>query len=296
MSASQQSTFKAATWMAGSIASFIAMSVAGRETTKVLDVVQVMELRALIGLLVLLPIVFASGGLSAMRTRHPLLHIARNVTHYTGQLAWLYALTLIPLAELISIEFTTPLWTAVLAVAFLGEKLTRPRVTAIVLGLIGVLIILRPGGGTIGMGHLLVLFAAATYGVSMTMVKFLTRDDSVLKIIFWMMVIQLILGIVPSALVWQAPPPGLWPWILLIGITGMTSHFCLARALTYADATVVSPMDFLRLPLTALVGWVLYSERLDAMTVIGAVLILAGNLVNLRRRQPTPDEAATTGP
>ena len=87
----------------------------------------------------------SAGGFAAMRTRRPLQHIGRNVAHYIGQFAWLYALTLIPLAQLISIEFTTPIWTALLATAFLGEKLTRPRIAAIALGLIGIVIIVRPG-------------------------------------------------------------------------------------------------------------------------------------------------------
>src|SRR5438445_2264878 len=101
---------KAAFWMALSITSFLGMSVAGRATTAELNVFQVLELRSVIGFFILLPLVLTSGGFAAMRTQRPLAHIARNVIHYTGQAAWLYALTLIPLAVLISIEFTTPIW------------------------------------------------------------------------------------------------------------------------------------------------------------------------------------------
>jgi drug/metabolite transporter (DMT)-like permease len=278
--------------MALSIASFLGMTVAGRETTNALNVFQVTELRSVVGFIILLPLVLASGGFAAMKTQRPMQHIARNVVHYMGQAGWLYALTLIPLAELVSIEFTTPIWTAILAVMFLGEKLNVRKLVAITFGMLGVLVIVRPGMGTMETGHLIVLCAAVSFGISMVMVKSLTRTESVVRIIFWMLVVQSVIGLIPAWMEWRNPPLSLWPWIVAIAFTGMSSHFCLARALTYADATIVSPMDFLRLPFTAMVGWLIYSENVDAFTIGGAALILLGNLVNLRRRAMKPDEAA----
>lgn len=292
--APQPSIVKAAFWMALSIASFLAMSVAGRETTRVLNVFQVLELRSVIGWFILLPAVLATGGVASMRSSRLPLHIARNAVHYVGQGAWLYALTLIPLGVLVSIEFTTPIWTALLAVAFLGEKLDKARVASVVLGLIGVVIIVRPSAGSLSTGHLVVLGAAVCFGISMVMVKSLTRTDMVLRIIFWMLVVQSIIGLVPALYEWQNPPLYLWPWIIVIAFSGMSSHLCLARALTYADATLVSPMDFLRVPLSALLGWAVYSEQIDAFTALGAVLVLSGNLLNIQRRQPRPAEAAAS--
>ena len=285
---------KAAFWMALSIASFLTMSVAGRETTDVLNVFQVLELRSFIGFLILLPLVLAQGGFAAMRSQRMPLHVARNLVHYTGQAAWLYALTLIPLGVLISIEFTTPIWTALLAVSFLGERLNRARLASIVLGLIGVVVIVRPSAGSVDPGHLFVLGAAVCFGMSMVMVKSLTRTDSVVRIIFWMLIFQSVIGLVPALYEWRNPPLALWPWIVVIAFTGMSSHFCLARALAHADATLISPMDFLRVPLSALIGWLLYSEQIDALTAVGAALILAGNLLNLQRRAPKPAEVATS--
>lgn len=293
MASPEPSNLKAALWMAASIASFLTMSVAGRETASVLSVFQVLEMRSVIGFLMLLPLVYAAGGLPAMRTQRPWLHISRNVVHYIGQFGWLYALMLIPLAELISIEFTTPIWTALLAVTFLGEKLTRPRITAIVLGLVGVLIIVRPGVQAIQTGHLVMLGGAVLFGISMVMVKSLTRTDNVVRIIFWMLIIQSAIGLVPAIYLWKAPPPDVWPWILVIAFTGTSSHFCLARALSYADATLVSPIDFLRLPLSALLGWLVYHEQIDVWTAAGAVLILSGNLLNLRGKAGREAEPVT---
>lgn len=275
---------KAAFWMALSIASFLLMSVAGRMTTTVLSVFQVLELRSIIGWFILLPLVLARGGFAAMASQRLPLHIARNIVHYVGQGAWLYALTLIPLGVLVSIEFTTPIWTALLAVLFLGEKLNRGRIASIIFGLIGVIIIVRPSAGSIEPGHLIVLGAAVCFGASVVMVKALTRTDSVVRIIFWMLVVQSVLGLVPALIQWRNPPLEVWPWLLVIGFTGMSSHFCMARALTYADATLISPMDFLRVPLSALIGWLLYKEQIDIFTAGGAALILTGNLLNLPRR------------
>jgi len=288
-----QSTLKAALWMGGSIVSFMIMTVAGRAVIPALDVFQVMEMRSIIGWFILLPLVFASGGFAAMRTRRPMQHIGRNVVHYAGQFAWLQALTLIPLAQLISIEFTTPIWGALLAVFFLGERMNMRKIAAIVFGLIGVLVIVRPGATHIEPGHLIMLAGAVFFGISVIMVKSLTRTDKVVTIIFWMLIIQSVIGIVPAIMVWRTPTPDMWPWIVLISFTGMSSHFCMARALTYADATVVMPMDFLRLPLSALIGYLLYSESIDLFTAIGAALILAGNLFNMPRRAREPELATS---
>ena len=261
-----QSTMRAALWMGGSIASFLTMTVAGRAIMPALDVFQVMEMRSVIGWFILLPLVLASGGFAAMRTKRPLQHIGRNVVHYAGQFAWLQALTMIPLAQLISIEFTTPIWGALLAVLFLGERMGARKVAAIVLGLVGVLVIVRPGATAVDPGHLIMLAGAVAFGISVVMVKSLTRTDSVVAIIFWMLIIQSVIGLVPAIAVWRTPAPELWPWILLVSFTGMSSHFCMARALSYAEATVVMPMDFLRLPLSALIGFLLYSEQIDTFT------------------------------
>ncbi|MEP9388177.1 DMT family transporter [Mesorhizobium sp. KR9-304] len=291
--AETHSTPKAALWMGGSIASFLTMTVAGRAIMPELDVFQVMEMRSVIGWFILLPLVFASGGFAAMRTKRPLQHIGRNVVHYAGQFAWLQALTMIPLAQLISIEFTTPIWGALLAVLFLGERMNARKIAAILLGIVGVLVIVRPGATAVDPGHLIMLAGAVAFGISVVMVKSLTRTDSVVAIIFWMLIIQSIIGLVPAIAVWRTPTPEMWPWILLVSFTGMSSHFCMARALSYAEATVVMPMDFLRLPLSALIGFLLYSERIDLFTAIGAALILTGNLFNLQRRAREPEVATS---
>ncbi len=214
--------------------------------------------------------------------------MARNLIHYGAQLGWFFALTLIPLGQVVAIEFTMPIWTALLAASFLGERMTIWKTCAIALGLVGVVIIVRPATGQLNPGQLIALAAAVGFGSSVAMMKSLTRTEATVAIIFWMLVIQSVAGFFPSLYVWKWPSAYIWCCAIVVALAGTFSHFCMARAMLYADATIVLPMDFLRVPLTAAVGWLIYSERLDSFTVLGAALILAGNLLNLRPAAPAP--------
>ena len=279
--------------MAGWLALMLIVAVAGRETTRELNVFQIMEVRSILGFFMLYPLIRINGGLAAMKTSRPLQHIGRNLIHYAAQLGWFFALTLIPLAQVVSIEFTMPIWTAILAASFLGERMTVWKISAIVLGVAGVIVIVRPATGEINPGQMIALGAAVGFGISVAMMKSLTRTETTLTIISWMLVIQAAAGFFPSLYVWTWPSAYAWGWIVVIAFCGTFSHFCMARAMLYADATVVVPMDFLRVPLTAAAGWLIYSERLDRFTVLGAALILTGNLLNLKPADPVPARVGT---
>jgi len=279
--------------MAGWLALMLIIAIAGRETTRELNVFQIMEVRSILGFFMLYPLIRLHGGLAAMKTSRPLQHVGRNLIHYAAQLGWFFALTLIPLGQVVSIEFTMPIWTAILAASFLGERITAGKIAAIVLGVVGVLIIVRPAAGEINPGQLIALGAAIGFGISIAMMKSLTRTENTLTIIFWMLVIQSAAGFFPALYVWKSPSLYGWGWMAVIAFCGTFSHYCMARAMLYADATVVLPMDFLRVPLTAIAGWLIYSERLDAFTVLGAALILTGNLLNLKAADPAPARAGT---
>ncbi len=277
--------------MAGWLALMLILTVAGRETTREMNVFQIMEVRSVLGLCMLYPLIRMSGGFATMKTARPLQHISRNLIHYGAQLGWFFALTLIPLAQVVSIEFTMPIWTAILAAAFLGERMTVWKIAAIVLGIVGVVVIVRPSTGEVNQGQLIALAAAVGFGISIAMVKSLTRTENTLAIIFWMLVVQSVAGFFPSIHVWVWPSAWAWGWTVVIAICGTFSHYCMARAMLYADATVVIPMDFLRVPLSAAAGWLIYSERLDMFTVLGATLILTGNLLNLKAAAPARVQA-----
>jgi drug/metabolite transporter (DMT)-like permease len=283
----------AALWMAGWLALMLIVAVAGREALRELNVFQVMEVRTIFGFFMLYPLIRLNGGFATMKTSRPLQYLGRNLIHYAAQLGWFYALTLIPLGQVVSIEFTMPIWTAILAATFLGERMTVWKIAAIALGVIGVIVIVRPETGEINPGQLIALGAAVGFGISIAMMKSLTRTESTLAIIFWMLVIQSAAGFFPALYVWQWPSASAWGWIVVIAFCGTFSHYCMARAMLYADATVVIPMDFLRVPLSAATGWLIYSERLDLFTVLGAALILSGNLLNLKVSAPVPARAGT---
>lgn len=283
MTRNTPSIAQAAAWMGGWLTLMVVIAVAGREAARELSVFQIMLMRSVLGMAMLWPLVRAAGGLSAMRTERLPQHIARNGVHYAAQYGWFVALTLIPLAQLVSIEFTMPIWSAVLAVLFLGERMNGRKWLAVVLGLVGVAVIVRPNTGAVDVGQLIALACALGFAVSVVLVKSLTRTDAAIAVSFWMLVVQSAIGLVPALMAWHWPSATVWGWVLVVAFCGTYSHYCFARAMQHADATVVVPMDFLRVPLTALVGWLVYSEQVDLWTGVGVGLILVGNALNLLR-------------
>jgi len=211
------------------------------------------------------------------------LHLGRNIVHYAAQYAWLLALTMIPLAQLVALEFTMPIWTLLLGAAFLGEPMHRWKVAAVALGVAGVLLIVQPDDTGANTGQLIALASAVGFAVSVALVKLATNTEGATKIMFWMLIMQSVFGLLPALTVWRWPSAEVWGWLIIIAFCGTFSHYCMARAMRHAEATVIVPMDFLRVPLTALAGWAIYAERIDLLMVFGTVLILIGNLLNLRK-------------
>jgi drug/metabolite transporter (DMT)-like permease len=278
--AQQHPAVLASFWMMGTLVSFMAMAVGGRGL-KHLGTFEILFFRSSIGLLIVLALLARFGWRHA-RTTRPGLQVLRNIAHYGGQFGWFTGIALIPLAEVFAIEFTQPIWIALLAAVFLGERLTRPRLLAIVLGFIGMLIILRPGFAAILPGHLAVIGAALGYAISLTLTRNLARVDGPLAVLFYMTVVQLPLGLVPALFDWVPPAARDWPWLVVVGVTALSAHYCIARAMKLADATVVVPMDFLRMPLIAAVGYLWYDEGIDWFVMTGALVMLFGNYQNIR--------------
>ncbi len=270
-----------ALWMAGAIASFTLMGVAGRELSAEMDTFGILLARGIVGLLVVLVLLQWNGWHHA-KTARPLTHLFRNIVHYGGQFGWFYGIALLPMAQVFALEFTVPLWGLLLAVLALGERLTIPRVIALVLGLLGVLVILRPGVVPLSVAVLAVLGSAVCYAIAHISTKSLITTDSPLNIIFYMTLMQLPIGIVMAWSTFQIPSPALWPWVIVVGLTALSAHYCLARALARGDASMVLPLDFLRLPVIAIVAAWLYAESIDVFLFAGAALMIIGNLVSLR--------------
>ncbi len=281
----------AAAWMMGAVISFVAMAVAGREILVAMNTFELMLYRSAIGFVVAVLAIWRSSlGFAQVRSARFDLHLKRNLFHFTGQNLWFFAVTAIPLSQLVALEFTNPIWVAMLAPFLLGERLTRARVAGALLGFLGVLVVARPGSGALGPGHAAALAAAVCFALNTLFTKQIMRHDSVLCVIFWMTLLQgtasLALSL-PGGI--PAPTTATAPWLLVVGLTGLSAHYSLTSALGHAPASIVAPMEFIRLPLIALVGMWVYGEPLQPAIFLGAGLIIAGNLINLRaetRRRP----------
>jgi drug/metabolite transporter (DMT)-like permease len=274
--------WRAAAWMVLALLSFMAMAIAGRELANAgLSTVQILFFRSVVGLLVIGALVLHTGP-ALLRTQRLGEHVWRNVAHFGGQFGWFFAIALMPLAEVFAIEFTIPIWTALLAAVFLGERLTRPRIVALALGLAGVLLVLRPGLSIVQPAALAALGGAFAYAASYLLTKRLTSTEAPLAILFYMTVVQLPMGLIGAVPQWRPLAAGQLPWLAVVGVAALTAHYGIARALKLADVGMVIPIDFLRLPLMALIGWALYGETVGVLAIAGALLIVLGNVINLR--------------
>jgi drug/metabolite transporter (DMT)-like permease len=280
--------------MTGALLSFCAMAVSVRVLAGTLSVMEILALRAGLGLAVMATLAGTRADLRAtINSQHLPLHLFRNAVHVGSSFLWAMSLLLIPLAMTFALEFTTPAWTLLIAAPVLGERFTASRVGAVVFGLLGVLVILRPGLAAFQPGALLALMAAFGFAITLVATKKLTRTDSPFAIIFWMMLIQLPLALIASDPFFvtrlnQAQIPA----VIAIGVSGLASHYCLTRAFRVGDAGVVVPLDFMRIPLIAVIGWWLYGEPLDVFVFVGAGLIVTGILWNLRSEARRPVEPA----
>ncbi len=274
---------RAALWMLGAVVSFSSMAIAGREVSFELDTFEIMMYRSVIGLIILLFVASVTGSYRSITGRKPGLHLIRNLFHFTGQNLWFYAITVIPLAQVFALEFTSPLWVLMLSPLLLGERLTSIRVLAAVMGFIGILIVTRPSADTINIGTLAALCAAIGFAGSILFTKRLTRTETLTCILFWMTLSQTVFGIICAGFDGDIALPSVEtaPWLLLIALGGLTAHFCLTTALSMAPATLVTPVDFLRLPLIALLGMALYQEQIEPLVILGAAVIFGANYLNL---------------
>lgn len=273
--------------MVGALLVFCLMAVAVRELLRTFGTFEILFLRGFVSLLIVLAIL-PWFGVRALRTQLFGVHVARNLFQFGSQYAWVYAIGMLPIATVFAIEFTMPVWAAVLAVGILGERLDRSRVIVLALGLAGILIILKPGFEPVPPAALVMLAGAFAYAATMITTKHLAGRDTAFAVLFYMSAIQVPLGLVPALPTWVTPGLADLPWIIAVGASGLTGHYCLTRALRDADATLVLPIDFLRLPVIAVIGFALYGEPLELSTLLGAAVIFSGTYYSIRRASRAP--------
>ncbi len=268
--------------MLGTIVSFCLMAVVVRELNREVPVQQIIVFRNLIGLLVTTVLITSLGRFHLFQTRRIGTQILRNGFHFFGQFGWLFGIGYLSLADVFAIEFTVPVWVAIIAAVFLKERLTKLRIISVLMGVTGVIVIVNPTMGLIDPAAWLMLGSALCYAVAHTANKSLTNTDTALGMLFYMSLIQFPIGLALSYPVWVWPEGMQWMYISVVGLTALTGHFCMNRAMQLAEVGYVMTIDFLRLPVIALLGVLLYNEAINLALIVGGVIILAANLVNWR--------------
>lgn len=270
-------------WMSGALFSFCLMAVGARELSGEIAIVETQFFRSVIGLLCILCILRLrkTNTKTLIRTARIRLHVFRNIFHFAGQYCWFFGLGLLPLAEVFALEFTVPIWTIIIASVFLNEKITARKLLAIFLGMLGVFIIVQPGIAIVDPASLIVLAAAIFFAISYSVTKSLTATEDPLSILFYMCLLQLPAGLLLSLGSWVWPSGLEWCWLVVIGLTALSAHYCMAKAMQYAEVSTIVTLDFLRLPLIGLVGILLYREAFELALIFGGGLMLLANLVSM---------------
>ena len=275
---------KATVWMIGAMLSFSLMAISGRELATSLNTFEIMLYRSIIGFLIVLAIGYFAKTLVEIKGGRIGLHLFRNFAHFSGQNLWFLAVASIPFSQLFALEFSTPVWVALLAPFFLREILTRQRMLAILVGFAGVLIVARPDINQLDFAVIAAVACAVCFAGSMIATKKLTSDQSITCILFWLTLMQLAMGLVATVFMGTITfPEGInIIWIVVVGICGLAAHFCITNALKLAPAIVVIPLDFMRLPLISVIGFLIYDEAFELPILVGAGVIFIAILLNLK--------------
>ena len=260
-------------WLMLSLPCFQSMNVMLRHVAADLPPVETMFFRNLFGFIILLPLLLRSP--SVLRTRQLGMNALRGLTHLGGMVAWVYALTLIPLATAAALVFSTPVFVAIGAVLFFGERPGGQRWAAIGLGFVGVLIIMQPGVEAISLGALVVLGASVFQGAAKMMVKLIVRTDSTMSTVFHLNLQMALFGLVPTLIFWRTPTLEHLGWFAVMAVVGAVAHFSLTRAIEHADFTALQPFEFVQLGWAALLGFVFFTEIPGNHVLLGGAVVVA---------------------
>lgn len=273
-----------AAWMTGALIGFCAAALSMRGLSTRFDPMEANLARSAGGLLCVLAFMIAMRQRPrAGSWRNVRAHLVRNSFHWVGALLWATSVATLPLATVFSLEFTTPIWVAILGAAFLGRRLSAACVGGLLLGFVGVLIVVAPSPGSIDRDAVLPLATAVFFALTILMTKELTKRNGAANIVLWMMATQTVANVACVAATpgleatWEklsAGGPELWLLPSLV-LGGLVSQFCLTKALENGNEVAVMTLDFLRLPLIAALGYLLYGEEVGLHTVLGGGAILA---------------------
>jgi len=268
--------------MAAAAVAFTLMTTLIRETAKSVHPFEIAFVRALVNLLLMIPFAVRTGA-AGLKTNNHKIFALRGVCGLVFLMTYFSGAALIPVAESQALSFTSPLWGSLLAVLFLGERVTGTRGLALAAGFVGVLIILRPGVVQVSAGAFLVLAGALAAAASNTIVKFTTRTDHPDAVVLYQMIYVTPLIFVPAWWVWIWPTAEQLLLMFGVGFFATLNQRFLSRAYAAADATVVLPFEFTRLPFAAVIGYLAFRELPEAWAWIGGAVIFAASLYMVRR-------------
>ena len=274
-------------WMLGAMISFTLMAVSGRELFSSLDTFEIMLYRSLVGIVLVLAFGKYFKTLHQIRVENLSLHFIRNISHFGGQNFWFYAIALIPFSQLFAFEFSTPLFIVFLAPIFLGELLTKEKLIAAAIGFLGIMLVARPDLNTITWALIAAFLLPVCFAATAIATKLLTRKFSLTCILFWLVIMQTVFSLICAGYDFdiRIPTQTDLPFLLVVSVTGLTAHLCMTKAFSLAPVSVVMPIDFVRLPLISMVGYLFYNEVLTWYIILGSALVFVGNYININAEE-----------
>lgn len=292
--APQHPFLRAAGLMLISTLLFGLMAVTIRYASRTLPTFEIAFFRNAFGLLALLPLLWHSG--ASLRTRQLPRYLLRSAIGMGSMLCGFWAIGHLPLSQAISLSYSTPLFVTIAAVLWLGEIVRKRRWAAVIVGFVGVLVIVRPGTSDFSHGSLIAVLAAVLSAVVAIQIKQLSRVDPADTIVFYTYAFWVPLSLVPALFVWQWPQGAEWVWLLLTGAFGTGAQLLWTRALRLGEVSALTPISFMQLPVVATAGYLLFGERIDRWTVIGAAIIFSANAYIAHREARLSRQHATTAP
>lgn len=292
--ASSAEVRRAVLYMVASTLMFGTMAAVIRLASEQLHPFEIAFFRNFFGFVFALPLLVRHGP-GLLKTSKLPLYLLRCVIGIVSMLAGFWAIVNLPLAHAISLSYSTPLFVTIGAVLVLGEVVRARRWTAVLVGFIGVLVIVRPGGESFTFGSVIALLAAAMSASVAISIKFLSRTEKADAIVLYTTMLWVPMSLLPALLVWVWPQGIIWLWIVLAGLFGTVGHMLWTRALKLADASLLTPISFIQVAIVSVYGYFLFGELIDRWTMLGAGIVLASN-VYIARRETVLARRATTDP
>ena len=283
---------RAALLMLGSTMFFGLMVVAIRLASSSMHAFEIAFFRNFFGLVVALPLLLRHGPGFLRTTQFP-RYLFRCVIGICSMLAGFWAITHLPLAQAVSLSYSTPLFVTIAAAALLGEQVRARRWTAVILGFIGVLIIVRPGTAEFSTHAMVAVLAAVLSSIVAIQIKQLSATEPADRIVIYTTLLWVPMSLLPAMSVWQWPQGITWLWLVAAGAMGTGGHMLWTRALKLGEVSALTPISFMQLPLVVLFGWWLFDEPLDHWTLLGAGIIFGANAYIARREAVLARRAAS---